>query len=77
VLICFGVGLHFFPLAHVLDNPTLRPLGALLILVAAVAAVTGLLSSIMLSLIVGPGAGLCLLIFGIATAIAGYPARKA
>ena len=69
VLICFGVGLHFFPLAPVLGNPSLRPLGALLILVAAVATVIGLNSEIMLSLIVGPGAGLCLLIFGVATAI--------
>ena len=71
MLICFGVGLHFFPLAPVLGNPSLRPLGALLILVAAVATVIGLSSEIMLSLIVGPGAGLCLLIFGLATAIGG------
>lgn len=71
VLICLGVGLHFFPLAPVLGNPSLRPLGALLILVAAVAAVIGLNSDVMLSLIVGPGAGFCLLIFGIATAVAG------
>lgn len=76
VLICFGVGLHFFPLAPVLENPTLRPLGALLILVAAVAAVTGVLSSVMLSLIAGPGAGLCLLVFGIATAISGRSSRR-
>ena len=76
VLICFGVGVHFFPLAPVLENPSLRPLGGLLILVAAAAAVTGLLSSIMLSLIVGPGAGLCLLMFGIATAISGRSSRR-
>jgi hypothetical protein len=55
----------------VLGNPSLRPLGALLILVAAVAGVIGLNSEVMLSLIVGPGAGSCLLIFGVATAVAG------
>jgi hypothetical protein len=34
VLICFGVGVHFFPLARTLQNPSLRPLGVLLIAVA-------------------------------------------
>jgi hypothetical protein len=27
VSICFGVGVHFFPLAQVLENPSLNPLG--------------------------------------------------
>jgi hypothetical protein len=35
VWICFGVGVHFFPLAWALQNPTLRPLGVLLVAVAA------------------------------------------
>lgn len=70
VLICFGVGLHFFPLAPVLRNSTLRLLGVLLILVAAAAAVVGIMSKATLSLIVGPGAGLSLLVFGVATLLA-------
>jgi hypothetical protein len=74
VWICFGVGVHFFPLATTLRNPTLRPLGALLIAVAAAALVTGLASSVAPSTITGPGAGLCLLAFGLATLARGGPA---
>jgi hypothetical protein len=66
VLICFGVGVHFFPLASTLQNPSLRPLGVLLI-VAAAAVGAGLASSVAPSSITGPGAGLCLLGFGVAT----------
>ena len=67
VWICFGVGVHFFPLAGVLGNPTLRPLGALLIAVAAAALIAGLTTAVAPSTITGVGAGLCLLAFGIAT----------
>jgi hypothetical protein len=71
VWICFGVGAHFFPLATTLQNPTLRPLGALLIAVAAAALVTGLASAVAPSTVTGAGAGLSLLGFGVATLLAG------
>ena len=67
VWICFGVGVHFFPLATTLDNPSLRPLGVLLIAVAVAALIAGLASSVAPSTITGLGAGLCLLGFGLAT----------
>jgi hypothetical protein len=67
VWICFGVGVHFFPLASALDNPTLRPLGLLLVGVAAAALVAGLASAVSPSTVTGLGAGLCLLAFGLAT----------
>lgn len=67
VWICFGVGVHFFPLASALDNPTLRPLGLLLAAVAAAALVVGLASAVPPSTVTGLGAGLCLLAFGLAT----------
>lgn len=67
VWICFGVGVHFFPLASALDNPSLRPLGLLLAAVAIAALITGLASTAAPSTITGLGAGLCLLAFGLAT----------
>jgi hypothetical protein len=70
VLVCFGVGVHFFPLATALDNPTLRPLGGLLIAVSAAALVTGLATAVAPSTVTGPGAGLSLLGFGLATLLA-------
>jgi hypothetical protein len=73
--ICFGVGVHFFPLALTLDNPSLRPLGMLLIAVAVAALMTGLASTVAPSTITGPGAGLCLLTFGIATLLTAAPER--
>jgi hypothetical protein len=75
VWICFGVGAHFFPLATTLQNPTLRPLGALLIAVAAAALVTGLASTVAPSTVTGVGAGLSLLAFGLATLLAGGHGR--
>jgi hypothetical protein len=71
VLICFGVGVHFFPLASTLQNSTLRPLGVLLIAVAAAALAAGLASAVAPSTVTGPGAGLCLLAFGLATLLIG------
>jgi hypothetical protein len=76
-LICFGVGVHFFPLASTLQNPTLRPLGILLIAVAAAALGVGLTSAGAPSTITGPGAGLSLLAFGIATLLIGSRAEAA
>jgi hypothetical protein len=71
--ICFGVGVHFFPLASTLQNPALRPLGALLIAVAVAALVVGLASAVAPSTVTGLGAGLCLLAFGLATLLIGGP----
>jgi hypothetical protein len=75
VWICFGVGVHFFPLAQVLENPSLYPLGVLLIAVALAALVTGLASAVAPSTITGAGAGLCLLTFGLASLFAGGSGR--
>jgi hypothetical protein len=71
VLVCFGVGVHFFPLGQALRDPSMRPLGALLIAVAVVALIVGLASAVAPSTITGVGAGLCLLGFGPATLLAG------
>ena len=71
VWICFGVAVHFFPLASALDNPSLRPLGVLLMVVAVAALITGLASSVAPSTITGVGAGLCLFGFGLATLFIG------
>jgi hypothetical protein len=75
VWICFGVGVHFFPLAQVLENPSLYPLGVLLIAVALAALVTGLASAVAPSTITGAGAGLCLLAFGLTSLFAGGSGR--
>ena len=71
VLICAGVGVHFFPLASTLQNPSLRPLGVLLVAVAAAALGIGLASAVDPSTVTGPGAGLSLLGFGLATLLIG------
>jgi hypothetical protein len=77
VWICFGVGVHFFPLASALNNPTLRPLGLLLAAVAVAALVAGLASAVPPSTVTGLGAGLCLLGFGLATLLIGGPRSSA
>jgi len=71
VWICFGVGVHFFPLASTLDNRSLRLLGVLLVAVAAAALAVGLASATAPSTVTGAGAGLCLLAFGVATCLIG------
>jgi hypothetical protein len=75
VWICFGVAVHFFPLAAALQNPTLRALGVLLAAVAVAALVVGLASAVAPSTVTGLGAGLCLLAFGLATLLIGGPRR--
>jgi hypothetical protein len=71
VWVCFGVGVHFFPLASVLQNPSLRPLGVLVVAVAAAALIAGLVAGVTPSTITGAGAGLCLLAFGFAPLLIG------
>ena len=77
MLICAGVGVHFFPLASTLANRSLRLLSVLLIGVAAALA-TGLASATAPSTVTGAGAGLCLLAFGLATLLTAWrrPAVK-
>jgi hypothetical protein len=77
VLICAGVGAHFFPLASTLDNRSLRLLGGLLVVVAAAALTAGLASATAPSTVTGAGAGLCLLAFGLATLLIGDRATVA
>ena len=77
VWICFGVGVHFFPLASTLDNRSLRLLGMLLVAVAAAALTAGLASATAPSTVTGAGAGLCLLAFGLATLLIGGRAPAA
>jgi hypothetical protein len=69
--VCVVVGAHFFPLARVLANRSLRLLGALLGAVAAAAIFVGVASTVAPSTITGPGAGLCLLAFSLGTLLAG------
>jgi hypothetical protein len=76
VWICLVVGAHFFPLARILENRSLAPLGALLAAIAIAALVVGLASTVAPSTITGPGAGLCLLTFGLATLLANDQFRQ-
>jgi hypothetical protein len=55
------VGLHFFPLAPVLHDDLLKPLGALVVAVAVAAVVVGLTTSVAPSFSTGIGAGTLLL----------------
>ncbi|MGC4874762.1 hypothetical protein ACLQ26_00640 [Micromonospora sp. DT43] len=61
VLVCLIVGLHFFPLAPLLADPLLRPLGVALCVVAAAGLVVGLASAVSAGLVIGTGAGVLLL----------------
>ncbi|MEU7845635.1 hypothetical protein AB0B39_32235 [Micromonospora sp. NPDC049114] len=61
VLVCLIVGLHFFPLAPLLGDPLLRPLGVALCVVAVAGLVVGLASAVSPGLVIGTGAGVLLL----------------
>ncbi|WBB71191.1 hypothetical protein [Micromonospora sp. WMMD812] len=61
VLVSAVVGLHFLPLAPVLRDPLLRPLGLAVCLVALVGLFVGLGSSALVGQVVGAGVGLLLL----------------
>ncbi|MGN9809013.1 hypothetical protein ACTMSW_06610 [Micromonospora sp. BQ11] len=63
VLVCAVVGLHFFPLAPLLGDPLLRPLGVALCAVALAGLVTGLTTGVSAGLVVGTGAGSLLLVY--------------
>jgi hypothetical protein len=61
IWVCLVVGVHFFPLAPVLNDPGLRPLGAARIAVSVAALVFTLTKGVPPSTITGIGAGLFLL----------------
>ena len=61
IWVCLVVGVHFFPLAPVLDDPGLRPLGAAMIAVSVAALVVTLTKGVPPSTITGISAGLLLL----------------
>jgi hypothetical protein len=65
VVICAVVGVHFFPLAPVLRDRLLAPLGAAMCLVALAALVVALASAIQAGVVVGAGAGVLLLGYGV------------
>jgi hypothetical protein len=72
VLVCAVVGLHFFPLAPLLRDPLLRPLGVALCVVAAAGLVTALASAVSAGLVVGTGAGLLLLAYAVQALVRAY-----
>jgi hypothetical protein len=61
--VCLVVGVHFWPLAPVLQNPALVPLGALLAVIAVAAVLTARRTALTPSAITGAGAGAALLAF--------------
>jgi hypothetical protein len=63
--VCLVVGVHFFPLAPVLDDAGLRPLGAAMIVVGVAGLVIALTTSVAASTVVGIGAGLLLLAYAV------------
>ncbi|MBM7490251.1 CHASE2 domain-containing sensor protein [Micromonospora luteifusca] len=72
VLVCLVVGLHFFPLAPLLRDPLLKPLGVAMCLVAAAGLVTGLASTVSAGLVIGTGAGVLLLGYAVQALIRAY-----
>jgi hypothetical protein len=65
VWICLVVGVHFFPLAPVLCNRLLIPLGVVTSAVAVTALVVALTTDIRASAVTGVGAGAALLAVGL------------
>jgi hypothetical protein len=64
VWVCAVVGVHFLPLAPLLRDRNLVPLGILVTATAVVALVVGLTTDVAPSTITGVGAGLSLTVFG-------------
>ncbi|MGY0007567.1 hypothetical protein [Micromonospora sp. I033] len=65
VLICAVVGVHFVPLAPVLRDRLLVPLGVAVTLVAVAGLVVDLVSAVPAGLVVGTGAGTLLLAYAL------------
>jgi hypothetical protein len=76
VWVCAVVGVHFFPLASLLEDRLLVALGALVTTVALVALVAGLATGVAPSTVTGVGAGTLLTGFALA-ALAGSRAEDA
>jgi hypothetical protein len=62
--VCATVGVHFLPLASVLRDRLLVPLGLLLCAVAVAAVAAGAATAVASSAVTGLGAGTALLVFG-------------
>jgi hypothetical protein len=75
VWVCAVVGVHFFALARLLEDPLLVPLGASVTAVALVALVAGLATGVAPSTVTGVGAGTLLTGFALA-ALAGTRAEE-
>ncbi|MFG1659174.1 hypothetical protein ACGFIY_21845 [Micromonospora chersina] len=65
VLVCAVVGVHFVPLAPVLNDRLLVPLGVAVTLVAFAGLVVDLVSGVSAGLVVGTGAGALLLAYAV------------
>ncbi|MFG3602286.1 hypothetical protein [Micromonospora chersina] len=65
VLVCAVVGVHFVPLAPVLRDGLLVPLGVAVTLVALAGLVVDLVSGVSAGLVVGTGAGALLLAYAV------------
>lgn len=65
VLVCAVVGVHFVPLAPVLNDRLLVPLGVAVTLVALAGLVVDLVSGVSAGLVVGTGAGAVLLAYAV------------
>ena len=76
VWICAVVGVHFFPLASLLKDRLLVPLGVLMTTVALVALIAGLATDLATSSVTGIGAGVLLTVFA-AAALAGIHVETA
>ncbi|HEV2930443.1 MAG TPA: hypothetical protein VGW74_17295, partial [Propionibacteriaceae bacterium] len=76
VWVCAVVGVHFFPLASLLEDRLLVTLGASVTTVALLALVAGLATGVAPSTVTGVGAGTLLTGFALAT-LAGSRAEDA
>ena len=65
VWVCAVVGVHFFPLAPVLDDRGLVPLGVVVTAIAVVALVVGLATDTAPGTVTGVGAGVALLAYAL------------
>ena len=75
VWVCAVVAVHFFPLAPVLRDRTLFPLGALMSAAAAAALIVGLTTRVAPSAVTGVAAGWLLTLFALAN-LAGATRRR-
>ncbi|WP_212993611.1 hypothetical protein [Actinoplanes auranticolor] len=67
VLVATVVGVHFFPLVHVLHEPHLRLLGVVVCAVALAGLITGLTTGVAAGLVAATGTGLALLGYAVTT----------